>query len=109
MGVFYIVDGIWGFFSPITFGILGTNTLHTITHLLMGIAGLYTARTTGARLWCMAIGSMVLPVGVFYFVPGTHDLLVSIFNLNQPVSILNIVVGALALLIARNSKTTFAP
>ncbi|MEO7996233.1 MAG: DUF4383 domain-containing protein, partial [Gemmatimonadaceae bacterium] len=100
-------DGIWGFFSPITFGVLSTNTLHTVIHLLMGIAGIYTARTSGARLWSMAIGLVVLSVGVLYFVPGIGPLLISLFNLNQSVAILNIVVGVIALLVARNSKTTF--
>ena len=100
-GTFYLIDGIWGFFSPITFGVLSTNTLHTIIHVLMGVTGIYAARATSARLWSLVVGLIVLPVGVLYFVPPISGLLVQLFNLNQAVSILNIVAGIIALSVSR--------
>ena len=100
-GIFYLTDGIWGLFSPITFGVLSTNLLHTIIHIAMGVLGMYAARTHFARMWCMGVGLVVLPVGVLYFVPGISQLLVSLFNVNQAVSILNVVAGITALLIGR--------
>lgn len=100
-GAFYLADGIWGLFSPVTFGMLTTNLLHTIIHIVMGVLGLYAARTNYARLWCLGAGLIVLPVGVLYFVPGINGLLVSLFNLNQAVSIMNIVLGIIALLMWR--------
>ena len=86
-GIFYLSDGIWGLFSPITFGVLSTNLLHTIIHIAMGVLGIYAARTHFARMWCIGVGLIVLPVGVLYFVPGISQLLVSLFNVNQAVSI----------------------
>jgi len=105
-GAFYVTDGIWGFFSPITFGVLSTNLLHTIIHAAMGLLGIYAARTTFARLWCMSVGMIVLPVGVLYFVPAVNGLLVSLFNLNQTVSIMNIVLGVVSLVVAQLSPKT---
>lgn len=105
-GTFYLIDGIWGLFSPITFGALSTNLLHTIIHIAMGLTGLYAARATGARLWCTVVGSIVLPVGILYFVPAVNGLLVSLFNLNKTVSILNIVLGVVALGVAQLSPKT---
>ena len=106
-GVFYLADGIWGLFSPITFGVLSTNLLHTIIHIAMGVTGLYAARTTRARLWCLGVGLIVVPVGVLYFVPGISGLLVSLFNLNQAVAIMNIVLGAVALMVSRVTPGAF--
>lgn len=100
-GAFYLIDGIWGFFSPITFGVLSTNTLHTVIHLLMGLAGIYAARNYGARLWCRLIGVVVLAVGIAYFLPAGNTLVVSLFNLNQAVAVLNIVAGVLTLAFSR--------
>lgn len=100
-GMFYLIDGIWGFFSPITFGVLATNMLHTVIHVGMGLTGIYAARNHGARLWSLVVGAIVLPVGLLYFVPAVNPLLVQLFNLNQAVSILNIVLGVLALSVSR--------
>ncbi|MEP6834686.1 MAG: DUF4383 domain-containing protein [Gemmatimonas sp.] len=105
-GAFYLADGIWGFFSPITFGVLSTNLLHTIIHTAMGVLGIYAARATGARLWCIGVGLIVLPVGALYFVPAVNGLLVSLFNLNRTVSIMNIVLGVVSLLMAQMSPKT---
>lgn len=102
-GSFYLADGIWGLFSPITFGMLSTNLLHTVIHIVMGVTGIYAARTTGARLWCMGVGLIVIPVGVLYFVPGISGLLVSLFNLNRAVAVMNIVLGAIAFIVGRMS------
>lgn len=108
-GAFYLADGIWGFFSPVTFGVLSTNTLHKIIHVLMGLTGLYASRTVFAQLWCTVVGSIVLPVGVLFFVPGIGGLLTSLFNLNQAVSILNIIAGITALAVARMSRLKIVP
>lgn len=102
-GAFYLTDGIWGFFSPMTFGVLSTNLLHTIIHTAMGVLGIYAARTTFARLWCIGVGLIVLPVGVLYFVAAVNGLLVSLFNLNHTVSIINIILGVVALVVAQMS------
>lgn len=100
-GVFYLVEGVWGLFSPVTFGILSTNLLHSIIHIGMGVTGIYLSRTVHARLWCNAVGSLVIPVGILYFVPIFNELLVKLFNLNGAVATFNIVAGATALLVAR--------
>lgn len=102
-GAFYLTDGIWGSFSATTFGVLSTNLLHTIIHTAMGVLGIYAARTKFARPWCLGVGMVVLPVGLLYFVPAVNGLLVSLFNLNKAVAILNIVAGIVSLAVGQLS------
>ncbi len=103
VGVFLIVEGIWGMMSPVVFGVLTTNKLHATIHIVLGLLGIYTAMTNGARAWCMFVGILIIVVGVLRFVPGVGDILVSLLNVNEAVAIFNIVAGAAALLVARMS------
>ncbi|MEO7455133.1 MAG: DUF4383 domain-containing protein [Gemmatimonadaceae bacterium] len=103
VGVFLVVEGIWGLFSPVVFGVLTTNMLHACIHIVLGLLGIYTAMRHGARKWCMGVGVLIVVVGILRFVPGVGDILVSLLNVNQAVAILNIVVGAVALMLAKAS------
>lgn len=103
VGVFLIIEGIWGMVSPVVFGVLTTNRLHASIHILLGLLGIYTAMTKGARTWCTLVGILVVVVGVLRFVPGVGGIIVSLLNVNQAVALMNIVVGAAALLVARSS------
>ncbi len=102
-GVFLIIEGIWGMFSPMVFGIFSTNKLHATIHIVLGVLGIYTAMNKGARQWCTLVGLLIIVVGVLRFVPGIGDIIVSLLNVNEAVAIFNIVVGAAALLVARMS------
>jgi len=53
-----------------------------------------------ARGFCIFLGVLLLAVGVLRFVPGAGDLIVQFLNVNVAVAWLNIVVGAIALLLA---------
>ena len=97
VGVFLLVEGIWGLSSPVVFGVLSTNTLHAIIHIVLGVIGIGTGLRGGARRYCMFLGILLLAVGGLWFVPGASKLVVSLFNVNFAVAVLNIVVGAVAL------------
>ena len=42
IGVFLLIEGIWGEFSDVVFGVLTTNRIHATIHILLGIVGIYT-------------------------------------------------------------------
>ena len=103
VGVFLIIEGIWGMVSPVVFGVLSTNRLHACIHIVLGLLGIYTAMAKGARTWCTLVGILIIVVGVLRFIPGAGGIIVSLLNVNEAVAIFNIVAGAAALVVARLS------
>jgi len=109
IGVFLLIEGIWGEFSDVVFGVLTTNRIHATIHILLGIVGIYTGLKGGSRGFCIFLGVLLLAVGVLRFVPGVGDLIVSILNVNPAVAYFNIVVGIVSLIIgfiSRGQQTT---
>lgn len=104
VGIFLIIEGIWGFFSPVVFTVFTTNTAHAGIHLLLGLAGVYFGYRYKARGYCWFLGGLLLLVGILRFIPGPDDLLISILNINMPVTYLNLAVGVAALAVAAISK-----
>ncbi len=98
VGAFMLIEGIWGLFSPVVFGVLSTNWLHASIHIVLGIAGLVLGRGSAARPYALIVGLILLVVGVLRFVPGLSDFVVSLLNVNFPVAYLNIVVGIAGIL-----------
>ncbi|MBA3467650.1 MAG: hypothetical protein H0T21_09580, partial [Gemmatimonadaceae bacterium] len=45
LGAFLVIEGVWGMFSPVVFGILPTNTLRASIHLVLGLLGLWAGRS----------------------------------------------------------------
>ena len=100
LGIFFIIEGMWGMFSQVVFGIFTTNLLHAFIHLLLGVTGIYLGTRNKARNFSLYVGVLLLVVGILYFVPGVNDLLIKILNVNSAVAYLNIIVGILAVLLA---------
>lgn len=99
VGAFLLIEGIWGFFSPVVFGVLTTNPLHAAIHVLLGIAGIWTGLKGGSRGFCLFLGALLLSVGIFWYVPVLGDLVRSLLNVNLAVTYLNIVVGLVSLIV----------
>lgn len=108
IGVFLLVEGIWGEFSDVVFGVLTTNRTHATIHILLGIIGIWTGLKGGARGFCIFLGVLLIAVGVLRFVPGVDDLVVSLLNVNRAVAYFNIVVGIISLTVAFVSRRTRA-
>jgi hypothetical protein len=106
IGVFLLVEGIWGLFSPVVFGVLTTNLLHACIHIVLGILGLYTGMQGGARKYALYLGILLIAVGIMRFLPVVGDLTVSLLNVNQAVAIFNIVVGVIAVLAILKQRMT---
>ncbi len=100
VGAFLLVEGIWGLSSPVVFGVLTTNLLHAVIHIVLGVIGLWTGLRTGARRFCLFLGVLLVVVGGLWFVPGVGSIITSLLNVNAAVAYLNLGVGALALVLA---------
>lgn len=110
LGAFLLIEGIWGLFSPVVFGVLSTNTLHAVIHIALGIAGILAGRREFSREYLLGVGGLLLLVGILRFVPGASELVVSLLNVNVAVAYVNIAVGVISLLIAlRAPRAPAAP
>jgi hypothetical protein len=99
LAVFLLIEGCWGFFSPIVFWVLSTNMVHAVIHVVLGIVGVFAARSSAARGYLIGVGGLLLVVGILRFVPGVSDIIVSVLNVNFAVAYFNIAVGAISLAI----------
>jgi Domain of unknown function (DUF4383) len=109
LGAFLIIEGIWGLFSPVVFGVLSTNTLHAVIHIVLGIAGVLAGRGGFVRNYLLGVGGLLVVVGILRFIPGASDLVVSLLNVNVAVAYFNIAVGLIGLMIGFNAPRGPAP
>ena len=104
VGIFLLIEGVWGEFSDVVFGALTTNRTHATIHILLGIVGIYTGLKGGARGFLIFLGALLLAVGILRFIPGGGELVISLLNVNGAVAVFNIVVGIVSLVIAFSSR-----
>ncbi len=109
IGAFLLIEGLWGLMSPVVLGMLTTNLPHAIIHIVLGIIGIVAGWKRRARGFCIFVGALLLVVGMLRFVPGAGEVIVRILNVNVAVAWLNIVVGAVALLIVFAAPKATAP
>lgn len=100
IGAFLLIEGLWGLTSPVVAGIFTTNLTHAIIHIVLGVVGIATGMMGRARGFCIFLGILLLAVGALWFVPGAREMIIRLLNVNQAVALLNIIVGALALILA---------
>lgn len=100
IGAFLVIEGIWGLTSPVVFGVLTTNLTHATIHILLGVIGIATGWIGRARGFCIFLGILLLVVGILRFVPGADEIIVRLLNVNIAVAWVNIVAGAVALLLS---------
>lgn len=104
MGLVLMVEGAWGFASPVVFGAFDTNTLHAGIAVALGVAGLWVALRGGARFYCAVFGVVMLTLGLFRLEPHFDALANVIFAMNEIEAVLSVVIGAAALGIYRISQ-----
>jgi uncharacterized membrane protein len=104
LGVFLLIEGVWGMFSPVVFGVLTTNVAHAVIHILLGIAGIVMGRGDMARGYLMSVGGLLLLVGILFFVPIASEIILSILNVNVAVAWVNIIVGVICIAVATQGK-----
>lgn len=86
IGVFLLVEGIWGETSDTVFGVLTTNRIHATIHILLGTVGIYTGLKASSRGFLTFLGVLLIIVGILRFVPIADDFIVSILNVNPTVA-----------------------
>ncbi len=106
ISVFLLVEGVWGLLHPPAYGLLPTNVLRASIHLLFGIAGLVILRTGQVRGYLKIVGTIVLLVGVGYFIPVIGDIVRSLLAVDKNGALINIAIGAISLLASRAEKHT---
>jgi uncharacterized membrane protein len=105
LAILFLVEGILGLFSPVVFGVLTTNTLHSLIHIVLGIVGIMAARSGHSGDYLLFVGLLLLAVGLLWFVPGFSDVITRVLNVNRAVALLNVVIGVLSLFMTCNPKT----
>lgn len=100
LGIFLVTEGIWGIFSPVVFWVFTTNILHAVIHLFLGVTAIYLGSRNQARKFCLFAGILLLTVGILYFIPGADEFVISLLNVNNAVTYLNIIAGIIAILLA---------
>ncbi|MDQ6809726.1 MAG: DUF4383 domain-containing protein [Verrucomicrobiota bacterium] len=106
VGALLVIEGICEQFTPVLFGVLTSNHLHGAVHILLGIVGTFTGLRGGARSFCIFLGTLLLVVDLLWFLPTTNELIVRLFNVNQPVAMMNLIVALVSLAVAFSSGRT---
>lgn len=104
VGILLLLQGIWNLTDPPFLGIFTSNLLHAIIHVVLGIIGIWTGLRSGAYIFLIFLGILLLTVGILFFVESARELLVGLFNVNAAVAWLNIGVGGLSLLAVMAGK-----
>ena len=97
LGSFLLIEGIWGLFSEVVFGVLTTNMVHAVIHIVLGIAAIVLGIKQNAGGFCTFLGLLLLSISVIWFIQGADSFLIRLLNVNKPVAVLNAVVGILSL------------
>ena len=106
MGVLLLIEGIWGFFSPVVFGVLDTNPLHAILGIGLGIAGVRVARECGsARRYCWWLGASMLVAGGLTLTPDFETLIYVILEINHVEAVFSVGFAFMAFIAAYNSRS----
>jgi hypothetical protein len=106
LGIFLLVEGVWGLFSPVVFGVLSTNVLHACIHIVLGGLALWAAATRHAGGFLGFLGALLLLVAALWFIPGTRSFIVDTLGVNRAVAIVNLVVGLLCLFVRTSGPRT---
>jgi hypothetical protein len=109
LGIVLLIIGIWGFFPGQT-SILGfgVNPAQSVLHVIAGLFGVYVGVKGMGPGFNMSIGWIGVVLGVLGFIPsighGKNELLMTWFNINMQTSVLHIVIGVIALIVAYTVK-----
>ena len=106
LGLFFLIEGIWGLFSATVFGALTTNTIHAAIHIILGITGIWVGAAERPRRFCIFTGALLLVVGIVRFIPGPDQIVVDLLRVNYIVAIVNMIIGILCMVMAVITRPT---
>ena len=105
LGAFLLTSGIWGFVSPLAFGVLSSNAGRATIETLLGLIGLRLAFTRVTYEFLMLCGALLLAIGAAALMPGVSGFVLSLLAVSRPVGVVYLVAGACAVLLASTGKT----
>jgi len=100
ISAFLLIEGVWGLFSPVVFGVLTTNHAHAIIHIVLGLGGLIAWWKRYLKSFFGFLGSLLIVGSLLWFLPATRDLPRDLLNVNLMVAVVNLILGLIALVIA---------
>ena len=104
IGLFLLVEGLWGMVSSVVFWVFTTNTTHAAIHIILGTLGVIAGFRNNARIYCGFLGALLLLVGVLHFLPKVGDWIFNMLAVNTYVAVLNIIIGLIAIAAAINKR-----
>jgi hypothetical protein len=109
ISVFLLVEGIWGLFRPVVFGILTTNRAHAVIHIVLGIGGLLACWKGAIKGYFGFLGSLFIVVALLWFIPAWRNMPRDLLNVNWAVAVLALILGIVSLTIAftENARRRF--
>ena len=108
IGVLLLIYGTFSLFNELLIGSLISNTTYAVILMMLGTIGLYTGTKKVAHNYCLFLGTLLLILGTFWFIPGLDRLLVYLLNLNQKSASMNIALGVASLIAANIKKPEMA-
>ncbi|MEK6825735.1 MAG: DUF4383 domain-containing protein [Nanoarchaeota archaeon] len=103
LGIILLIIGVWGLFQSNILG-FGVNPAQSILHIIAAIFGIYVGMKGEGPGFNKSIGWIGIVLGVLGFIPSVgHEaegLLMQWFNINMQTSVLHLVIGVIALVIA---------
>ena len=104
IGIFLLIEGIWGLSSDVVFQVFTTNTTHAILHIILGIISIVLGFRKNANEFCFFLGLLLLVVGILRLIPGTSHVIIDVLKANEPVAYMNMALGCVALFLALTEK-----
>src|ERR1051326_181244 len=86
IGLLLLIEGIWELFSPVVFGVLTSNPLHGLVHLLFAVVAIWAGRGGHARVFLVFFGLFAIALAALWYFPRTNTLMVRLLNMNRPVA-----------------------
>lgn len=109
IGLFLLIEGLWGMVSSVVFWVFTTNTTHAAIHIILGTLGIIAGFRNNARVYCGFLGALLLLVGVLHFLPKVGDWMFNMMAVNTYVAALNIIIGLIAIAAAIDKREVINP
>ncbi len=104
LGIVLLIIGVWGLFGVKDILGFGVNPAQSVLHIIAAIFGIYVGTKGMGPGFNKSIGWIGLVLGILGFIPSvghaSGDLLNAYLNINLNTSLLHIVIGVIALIVA---------
>ena len=100
IGTVLVLIGLIGFFRNPLFRLFGVNAAQNLLHAIGGAIIVWQAGKTANKM----LGIIGVVIAMLGFIPGTDELLASVFGINLAMSVLHLLIGIVSLGAAYGAK-----